>query len=596
MNVKRLTLTCVLLVTVTSFLMFKCNLGEVKGSSTPYGAALCDRYKHDHIRVSTLFNCIPASNTTAVVAGKSWIGDMFDDEDCDIKVYPNSTNHASGYILGGRPHALDDKLPPRYYIPSGSNPNEPAPDPPGGFLPYNHTGSWGITADDLPSDEWIINQTINVVNNTDPHFMYILLANMDEAGHLYGSFLDSGPDLNNFTNYHAMIDQLYLTDYQVGRFIDHLNSTNKLSDSIIVVTADHGMSTMKNASKTVDIRKILKNYGIYMKANDRSYTGSYNSSGQYDWILSEGPVSYIYNVNPGSINTIKSVLSSEPSVWKVLNKSDQETGVNPETGRPYNLYHADFQDVIWPDLIVLLNQNYMTPIYYDAMVVGANALRLDFNLPEPGPGVDVLTIPGAHGTYSEQYVPLIFYGKDIAWAPSNNTQVSTLDIMPTICKLNNWTRPSSAQGTALSVSTSIPVNAQRIYIIAIDGMRGNYYNYTYTGTNPYNGLLTPNLTWLGTHGKVFTNCTDVLVAFTGTNHIGIITSTYAGTSGILGVGGYYQGLYLPVEGVEGVGGILIPIDKFGLLAPYIGLASTILVATVATAIYVKHVKRRKEKQ
>lgn len=45
-----------------------------------------------------------------------------------------------------------------------------------------------------------------------------------------------------------------------------------------------------------------------------------------------------------------------------------------------------------------------------------------------------------------------------------------------------------------------------------------------------------------------------------------------------------------------VGGITVSIDKFGLLAPYIGLTSTIVVATVATAIYVKRVKRRKEKQ
>jgi plastocyanin len=45
-----------------------------------------------------------------------------------------------------------------------------------------------------------------------------------------------------------------------------------------------------------------------------------------------------------------------------------------------------------------------------------------------------------------------------------------------------------------------------------------------------------------------------------------------------------------------VGGLMVPVDKFGLVAPYIGLASTILVATVATAIYVKRVKRREEKQ
>jgi len=47
---------------------------------------------------------------------------------------------------------------------------------------------------------------------------------------------------------------------------------------------------------------------------------------------------------------------------------------------------------------------------------------------------------------------------------------------------------------------------------------------------------------------------------------------------------------------SGDGGIVIPVDKFGLLAPYIGLASTMIVATVATTIYAKRVKRRKEKR
>lgn len=45
-----------------------------------------------------------------------------------------------------------------------------------------------------------------------------------------------------------------------------------------------------------------------------------------------------------------------------------------------------------------------------------------------------------------------------------------------------------------------------------------------------------------------------------------------------------------------VGGVAVPIDKLALLAPYIGLASTAMIGAVATAIYVKRVKRRKEKQ
>jgi len=45
-----------------------------------------------------------------------------------------------------------------------------------------------------------------------------------------------------------------------------------------------------------------------------------------------------------------------------------------------------------------------------------------------------------------------------------------------------------------------------------------------------------------------------------------------------------------------VGGYEIPIDKFGLVAPYIGVASTIIAATGASIVYVKHVQRKKEKQ
>jgi len=45
-----------------------------------------------------------------------------------------------------------------------------------------------------------------------------------------------------------------------------------------------------------------------------------------------------------------------------------------------------------------------------------------------------------------------------------------------------------------------------------------------------------------------------------------------------------------------IGGVDIPVDKFALLVPYIGLASTIVGAIAITAIYVKRVKHRKKKQ
>jgi len=47
----------------------------------------------------------------------------------------------------------------------------------------------------------------------------------------------------------------------------------------------------------------------------------------------------------------------------------------------------------------------------------------------------------------------------------------------------------------------------------------------------------------------------------------------------------------PPEG--GFGGIVVPVDKLGLLAPYIALNTTIVVAMVATAIYVKRIKKKR---
>ena len=51
-----------------------------------------------------------------------------------------------------------------------------------------------------------------------------------------------------------------------------------------------------------------------------------------------------------------------------------------------------------------------------------------------------------------------------------------------------------------------------------------------------------------------------------------------------------------VANATAVGGVIISVDRFSLLVPYFGVASTIIVTTVATVIYVKRVKHRKEKQ
>lgn len=58
-------------------------------------------------------------------------------------------------------------------------------------------------------------------------------------------------------------------------------------------------------------------------------------------------------------------------------------------------------------------------------------------------------------------------------------------------------------------------------------------------------------------------------------------------SGVIG----HEMSYVPTEG-----GISIPVDKLALLAPYISATSIILISAVASAVYIKHVRCKKENE
>jgi len=105
-------------------------------------------------------------------------------------------------------------------------------------------------------------------------------------------------------------------------------------------------------------------------------------------------------------------------------------------------------------------------------------------------------------------------------------------------------------------------------------------------------------------GLTDTDTASVTVIFwdfgDGTNTTGTLTPTHAyGDTGSYTVtlrvtdddGGIGVDT-LKITVPSSVGGIWIPVDKLGLLAPYIALAVTIIVATVATATLVKHKKKQ----
>ena len=87
-----------------------------------------------------------------------------------------------------------------------------------------------------------------------------------------------------------------------------------------------------------------------------------------------------------------------------------------------------------------------------------------------------------------------------------------------------------------------------------------------------------------------TNTTGTLTPTHAYEDTGNYTVTLRVTDDDGGIG--IDTLKITVHAPAGVGGIWVPVDKLGLLAPYIALAITIIVATVATATLVKHKKKQ----
>lgn len=491
--------------------------------SRKYGSAIAGTFVRRHVQVPTFFNIIKQNNhdlVTAFIPGKTWMGNILADEDCDVTIFPGNTpddcgrhqpnpdyvTPCEGYVGGGCADPVDNVILPRFYLPErGVFGKEPS-----GTI---NLGLLGLDASFFPSDRWVIDQAISCVNEDNPDFMYMILMNNDSAGHTYGPFKIEEPshhiEQDSFSivrNPNASQDVLFQVDMEVNRFINHLKKKGLYDESRIIITSDHGMSLMKSVisgiswkrlvyqiikrmslkkditskikisnPKTIeeldiDIRKILKNHGIHMRASQpKKWFKRYNPKGGYDWAISDGGnLGYIYNVDELTQEKIKNILENYiieengnqiKPIWKVLTEKEMDNEENEFDGKPFRLGRGDFNsdyDPIWPSIIVFPKPHYFVPMYNDQLSGGMNMFKLEMNLPA---FLDIRGTPGAHGTYLEQDVPLIFVSpSESVIQPSTvyNKQVSVLDIIPTINYLSGWPDQSSFEGKPI-----IPISKKR---------------------------------------------------------------------------------------------------------------------------------------
>jgi outer membrane protein assembly factor BamB/predicted AlkP superfamily pyrophosphatase or phosphodiesterase len=386
------------------------------------------------VLVKTVYDEIKGLRT-GVIAGKNWVADLFASPACEI-------------VANGVVHPFYIEEPATYILGDPKSDKNATTDSPKAYLLGKAVGS---LPHHFPSDEWIMQSAIEIIKHEDPDFFYILLANLDEAGHLFGTkYPNEDPTtVNQWAKPEEVMDVVREVDVQIGKFIDFLEAQGTYDNSIIVVTADHGMTTVHEVKKVeIDLKKHLHYKGIQMGK-------------EYEYCLSMGSLVAFYNFKSKQ-STAESLLESYTingvnPIWKVLNQYEMQTAVNEHTGKYFNLYCRALAanegikgKVQLPDLLVIMNTEkggqYNNVMYRDALKAGAHGLGLPI---EVLPDMLKLTFVGNHGSWSEQHVPLIIRGPGIQANVENGNQYELLDIIPLICKLNKWNMPKATEGIIL---------------------------------------------------------------------------------------------------------------------------------------------------
>jgi len=126
-------------------------------------------------------------------------------------------------------------------------------------------------------DVWAADAAIDIMANEDWSGIFVTLPGVDKAAHMWGA--EGDPGAANNPNYDPMTHMAAATkvaDEQVGRIVAALRASGQLANTLVVVTADHGM----NAGST----------NFLGDTQDAAAGFPLDSRGFYNWYYADTPV------------------------------------------------------------------------------------------------------------------------------------------------------------------------------------------------------------------------------------------------------------------------------------------------------------------
>lgn len=324
----------------------------------------------------------------------------------------------------------------------------------------------------FPDDKWIADTARQVIQEEDPDVLYVNLAAVDDAGHLFGAAWD--PDewkkakglfygstwvskYSEQARREEILDVIREADIRFAEIVKEIESRDMMDKSIIVFAADHSMVTegYKNQGYApIDINEYLRAYGIVAPKHYGMAWGLNHWSAIFD-VRDEQTLNVIKRHLQGMAvdDPIKGkdfhpciVLDSEG----IKTGRDDDNPYLPENERkitePMELYSEYYSGkkglITWPELCIFYREHYQAATPGDSIRRGVNGIgeRIPM-LPKHGN-----RLVGIHGSKLTTHVPMVFSGPKIQSNRNVNIPATLHDIIPTICYLLGWETPETVAG------------------------------------------------------------------------------------------------------------------------------------------------------
>lgn len=366
--------------------------------------------------VDTLFKAwkraYPGS-TIMFASGKEWIANEFDTADSGIDFFLAGDNHPD-YISAPEKRS--------FYNPPGMFPAVPSL-----WQMIFCEYVYGSSPEKFPSDYWMVDSSLQMMNREKPDFAFILLAECDDLQHGLGSArnpkdfnLITDIDKNNaFVYQKPILNGMKDVDIQFGKLIAGIRSMPEYRDAVIVLYSDHGHLThnytaASNVVFSTNVDNILRDKGV-ISEEEKSYVNyqalTATSFGQL-W-FKRATLAQRRAVAAQAKTVLENHRVFNPQTgrmecpWYVLDINDMKNGV-PGVSGPGELYNPYFADnnepgtLHWPDITLFMKNGWQLP--------ATAGLANNFGASLP-PGLPPLNyFLGGHGSIDSMSIVMAFQG------------------------------------------------------------------------------------------------------------------------------------------------------------------------------------------